>query len=193
MENYSNYLKPSLEQRITKLEQLQKALQEEVEQLQAQKFMHVDKIEYKFDQLKVERLEGALHIGVSPQSSGQIEDLMWNENTEQNVSVHGSPVKNENDDVRKRVKDYIDQELPEKIEYYNKQYQCVLGEFYMKQMVEDLYCQMNERIQYYRNRIDQKKPKDKLANVESEIFDHIKKDIQQALIQHYEQLKMKRE
>lgn len=65
-------------QRIDKLEQTVTKLQSDLNALKDQKRFHIDKIEYNFDQLKVEKLEGTLTIGISPSSLDHIDDFTVN-------------------------------------------------------------------------------------------------------------------
>ncbi|WP_261303809.1 spore germination protein GerPC [Paenibacillus andongensis] len=65
-------------QRIDKLEQTVTKLQTDLNDLKNQKGVHIDKIEYKFDQLKVEKLDGTLTIGISPSLLDNIDDLTVN-------------------------------------------------------------------------------------------------------------------
>ncbi|MDF2648327.1 MAG: spore germination GerPC family protein [Paenibacillus sp.] len=65
-------------QRIDTLEQTVTKLQMELNALKDQKRVHIDKIEYNFDQLKVEKLDGTLTIGISPSSLDNIDDLSVN-------------------------------------------------------------------------------------------------------------------
>ncbi|UKS26423.1 spore germination protein GerPC [Paenibacillus sp. HWE-109] len=65
-------------QRIDKLEQNVKKLQDDLTALKDQKRVHIDKIEYNFDQLKVEKLDGTLTIGISPSALDNIDDFTVN-------------------------------------------------------------------------------------------------------------------
>jgi spore germination protein PC len=65
-------------QRIDTLEQTVNKLQTDLNTLKDQKRVHIDKIEYNFDQLKVEKLDGTLTIGISPSSLDNIDDLSVN-------------------------------------------------------------------------------------------------------------------
>ncbi|NOU66479.1 hypothetical protein GC096_20775 [Paenibacillus sp. LMG 31461] len=68
-------------QRIDKLEQTVNTLQADLKAMKDEKRIHIDKIEYNFDQLKVEKLDGTLTIGISPSAIDQIEDLSVNGNS----------------------------------------------------------------------------------------------------------------
>ncbi|CAN7187863.1 spore germination protein GerPC [Paenibacillus sp. LjRoot153] len=68
-------------QRIDKLEQTVNKLQADLKAMKDEKRIHIDKIEYNFDQLKVEKLDGTLTIGISPSALDQIEDFSVNGNS----------------------------------------------------------------------------------------------------------------
>ena len=60
---------------IQHLQKKMKSLEKKVEQLEGRPPVHIDRMEYKFDQLKVETLEGTLNIGLNPSDLQGIEDL----------------------------------------------------------------------------------------------------------------------
>ncbi len=51
------------------------SLEQKIIELQNRPPVHVEKMEYKFDQLKVETLEGTLNIGLNPADLQNIEDF----------------------------------------------------------------------------------------------------------------------
>ena len=63
------------DKKIYKLQQQIKTLEKTVTELQNRPPVHVDRMEYKFDQLKVETLEGTLNIGLNPSDLQGIEDF----------------------------------------------------------------------------------------------------------------------
>ncbi|WP_059172970.1 spore germination protein GerPC [Bacillus sp. FJAT-27445] len=63
------------EQRITALENSLRCAEDEIKKLKEKPAIQVGTIQYKFDQLKVETLEGTLSIGLNPQDVQGIEDL----------------------------------------------------------------------------------------------------------------------
>lgn len=62
-------------QRIEALENALRCAEEEIEKLKEKPSIQVGTIQYKFDQLKVETLEGTLNIGLNPQDVQGIEDF----------------------------------------------------------------------------------------------------------------------
>ncbi len=65
-------------QKIARLENELAALRLKVNELSDRPTIHVDTIEYKFDQLKVETLEGTLNIGLNPADAESLEELTIN-------------------------------------------------------------------------------------------------------------------
>ncbi|MFK4998183.1 spore germination protein GerPC [Bacillus sp. N9] len=60
---------------ILKLRKELNRLENEVNKLKEKPGITVERLEYKFDQLKVETLEGTLNIGLNPADLKQIEDV----------------------------------------------------------------------------------------------------------------------
>ncbi len=69
-------------QQDRKIQVLQKkilSLEKSITELQNRPPVQVERMEYKFDQLKVETLEGTLNIGLNPSDLQNIEDLSLSE------------------------------------------------------------------------------------------------------------------
>lgn len=62
-------------ERIRKLEQGMNQLQQQLKELEENPTTKIEKIEYKFDQLKIETLEGTLNIGLNPTQPESIDDF----------------------------------------------------------------------------------------------------------------------
>src|SRR3954470_18148418 len=63
------------DQRMRGLQKKIHSLEQTVSKLQNRPPVHIDRMEYKFDQLKVETLEGTLNIGLNPTDLNGIEDF----------------------------------------------------------------------------------------------------------------------
>ena len=68
----------SQKESICQLENNLAQLQGDLLELKQQNPVRIDKIEYNFDQLKIERLEGTLNIGLSPQDLNNIDEFAVN-------------------------------------------------------------------------------------------------------------------
>lgn len=66
------------EKKITLLENEITTLKIKLKELEEKPSIRIDKIEYKFDQLKVEKLEGTLNIGLNPADAASLEELAVN-------------------------------------------------------------------------------------------------------------------
>lgn len=51
------------------------AIQTELNRMKENPGTRIDRVEYKFDQLKIERLEGTLNIGLNPAEQEQVENF----------------------------------------------------------------------------------------------------------------------
>ncbi|SDQ87345.1 spore germination protein GerPC [Virgibacillus salinus] len=76
MNSWNNYMY-NLLQRIEEQDRKIRSLESRVEKFEQKESNqnNIEKIEYHFDQLKIENLDGTLHIGLSPNDLKDIEDL----------------------------------------------------------------------------------------------------------------------
>ncbi|NOV02909.1 spore germination protein GerPC [Paenibacillus planticolens] len=196
-------------QRIDKLEQTVTKLQAELNALKDQKRFHIDKIEYKFDQLKVEKLEGTLTIGISPSSLDNVEDFTVNgapvgkdAGQDQNPFHQGSGqelgIGPEQADIRQgptnnhqgtsikqtvtnSISHYLQYELHSDMLNLENKYQYHLDEDYKDLIVEDIRKQLDTRIQHYVNQYRGVGFKEPMEAVTTSIIDKTKQDIISAI------------
>lgn len=136
---------------ISTLEELVKLMQKEIVQLKEKPSMNIERIEYKFDQLKVETLEGTLNIGLTPGSSGEIEDFIVTQN---NLEV---PVPKRNQNLAKGIeedlREYLDKNGEAKIKQIAKQHGRILEDHYYDFMIQDVNKQLPSRVNHTLNTI----------------------------------------
>ena len=170
------------EQRILTLETEISSLKTKLQQLTTEKPVTIEKIEYKFDQLKIERLEGTLNIGVNP---GEIEEF-------NNPSVSGimsstadtfTPDQREmvSNQISAEVSAFIDRELSEMIAQHEKQMNLRFEGQYDNFIKEDLFKQLPERIEFYLNNHPYNKNVEQANEYTEKIIEQIKTDISQAI------------
>ncbi|MBE1445462.1 spore germination protein GerPC [Paenibacillus sp. OAS669] len=129
--------------------------------------------EYKFDLLKVEKLEGTLNIGINPNakdSDSSIDEY----SVGQSVSTPSSDDTSSSPDyegVQSQVDDYFSSDAYRALEYYEQMYQNPLDEPYRKFIIEDVKKQIDKRIQYYMAKMGS----DRNHNA---IFEEVKRDIE---------------
>jgi spore germination protein PC len=143
-------------QRIDKLEQTVARLTEELSALKEQKRFHIDKIEYNFDQLKVERLEGTLTIGVSPGSLDAIEDFTVN-GADASDLPRGTPLSPHNSGLEEQVslhiQAYLETEALEDLISIEKKAGIKLEDSYRQMILDDIRGQIAERIRHYAQQV----------------------------------------
>lgn len=170
--------------KIRELEERIEQLHQKLEAIQAQPTIHVDKIEYKFDQLKIEQLDGTLHIGVTPEMGASIEDMAvgGKEMSYNPKTPEPAHIPDDTRELRLQLDHYLDTEGRALIVGEERQRRFVLGEGYIAAMVEDIRQQLDERIAWYwrKTEADAQQPK---ARSES-VLAKVKTDIRAAIEQH---------
>ncbi|MCA1062002.1 spore germination protein GerPC [Rossellomorea sp. AcN35-11] len=175
-----------LNTKIVALEKKVNQLSQELTTLRDSPKINVEKIEYKFDQLKVESLDGTLNIGLNPNSLKEtIEDLA----VEQNVDVQSikdiNPYKKR---ITEEIKAYIDSDLQSLIQDNEMQFNRSLDPSYYEMIKQDLINQMPQRIDFYLQNIPYIESKHQEGEWERKIITKIKKDIETALFSFMSQI-----
>jgi spore germination protein PC len=162
------------EKRIRRLEAMVKKLQEETEVLKSRPPMQVDRIEYKFDQLKVESLEGTLNIGLNPSELQNIEDFaVDNKNIKAPVSPKTQMKRTM--EIEDAIYQYLERELPEITASAQKKLNVNVDDSYIAFIKEDIKKQLPNRIDFYIQQ--QASNRSGQENDNEEIIELIKKEI----------------
>ena len=173
------------QQAIYKLEEDVKRLKEDLIETKQQAPIRVDRIEYKFDQLKVERLEGTLNIGLTPSDLEKIDELAINQVPpgpflfpERDEFVHQLTseilldLNNNKDEIFKRAENICEQKADDTLRSF---------------IMEDLARQLPQRIHHY---LDQTPPhnrtEQKIPSIREQISEVLKTDIENAIIRFIE-------
>jgi spore germination protein PC len=168
----------SQHQRISQLESTISQLQNEIKTLKQEKTSNIEKIEYKFDQLKVERLEGTLNIGITPQNGeSSIEDFAVNQNELQVPHVNQQqPTITEN--VQQRVYDFLNGACLQDIEAIEVQHNYQLDNHYRQYIIDDIRRQVGHRIHHYASQMNTAMlEQEQVAEIEEKIFNKVREDI----------------
>lgn len=147
---------------IQTLEKLLKGMQQEIIQLKDKPTMNIERIEYKFDQLKVETLEGTLNIGLTPGSTGEIEDFIV---TQDNLQV---PVQKRSENVAKQVEEdlinYLEKDAKDTIKSVAANQGRNIEPHYYDFMLQDIKSQLPKRVNHYLNQITPEAIKQNLSD-----------------------------
>ncbi|UFU00526.1 spore germination protein GerPC [Radiobacillus kanasensis] len=106
----------------------------------------VEKLEYNFDQLKIERLDGTLHIGLSPEELSSMDPSA--------VQLPHNPIvpfrEKQVDPLIQTLNTYASQELPNRIQQLSQDYQVSVNDHLEKEIIEDIRKQFPSRLDYYK-------------------------------------------
>jgi spore germination protein PC len=178
-----------LTERIKKLELVIENMQEEITGLKERKQFNVEKIEYRFDQLKVEQLEGTLNIGITPGHAENIEKYAVHQKEMEDLQF--SQPEQQDDALFQRIYDQIDNYLQGNensiISSLKNKYEIQLDNEYSQMMIDDVKKQLDQRIKYY---LRQPKSSQQVnVDLEKQIVEQTKSDIYGALDQHFQKIK----
>ncbi|MBT2653818.1 spore gernimation protein [Bacillus sp. ISL-18] len=168
----------SQEQRIAALEQTINKLQKEFKQIQEKPVVHVDRIEYKFDQLKVETLEGTLNIGLNPNDLSGIEDFAV-QNQSLNTPLSSKEQMQRSMEVEKAIYEYLETDLPQIIVEAQNQLSIQPNDSYLSFIKEDIIRQLPNRIDFHlKANATKVRSEEKGASFDEIVINSIKQEIQ---------------
>lgn len=185
MQRLQNY-----ELRMQNFEKKMKELEFEIIQLKEKPNMQVDRIEYKFDQLKVEKLNGTLNIGLNPFSGEAIEDFSV---TGDQIKMNGQPFHSfqpaqpEEEQKRllalqKEAENYLCAEGKKVIQQIAGRLDTRVSEEVMNYIIDDIRRQLPARIHFQQGVILQNQKKAFTPDELNEaILQALKQDIEQAV------------
>lgn len=166
------------EEQLTKIEKDNEELRKTIDTLKKQPPINVEKIEYHFDQLKIERLDGTLNIGLNPSDlQGMDEFAITPNNQMQPLFQNQSLI----EQIRNKLNDYIDLELPKEIEAKKKEFNLQLDDSFTQFILDDIRKQMSDRIHFYMQKLAQENSNRSQEEQEQEIIYRIVEDISQAI------------
>ncbi|WP_221564883.1 spore germination protein GerPC [Alkalihalobacillus sp. TS-13] len=170
-----------LQDKTQSIETLVQGMQNEVEQL---KDSPQTSIEYNFDQLKIETLEGTLNIGLSPGGNGleNIEDLGVNGKKIQVNKKNEPEIQKPFTDeiynwIDQGVAHYLNHDIYSDIQKVEKRAGIKLQESQIKLVVEDIKKQMGIRLPHYVMSLDPENIQRNPNQEADRIMKQIKKDI----------------
>ncbi|NRS16073.1 spore gernimation protein [Brevibacillus sp. HB1.4B] len=151
--------------KIEKLKQMIEQLQQDVNDLKEKQIPSVIKNEYKFDLLKVERLEGTLNIGLNPKGNDAgIGDFSINQSMDvPNPHQSNAPLF---DRVQKEIYQYLETDAYLVLERIETECNYPLDNNYRAFILDDIKKQIDQRIKYYLSEL----PTDELEPEQLDVF-----------------------
>jgi spore germination protein PC len=153
-QDYYQYLKwlqtciQAQEQRIVTLETTIQKMREELKQIKEKPAIHVGTIEYKFDQLKVETLEGTLNIGLNPSDLSGIDDFSV-QNQSLNTPLSPKAQMQRSMRIEETIYRHLETDLPQIIKDTQNNLNIQPNESYLSFIKQDIIKQLPNRIEYH--------------------------------------------
>jgi spore germination protein PC len=136
------------ENRIAALEMTIQKLQEQLKQFKDKPNIQIEKIEYKFDQLKVETLDGTLNIGLNPSDLANIEDFAV-QNQSLKTPIHPKEQMQRSMKIEESIYQYLETGLPTLFKEIQNQLNVKLDDSYLDFIKQDIMKQLPSRIDYH--------------------------------------------
>lgn len=199
-----------------KMTEMEKALEElkaEMSQLKDKKSIHIDKVEYKFDQLKVETLEGTLNIGMNPSAVEDMAVSKAGEGTSTPAipaqgngfngvfegtppSLHGTipgqdALQGLREEISKELMDFMSKQVPNQLTLLQAEYGHRLDNWHQQLIIEDIGRQIDQRIRFYLSQLGPGSTVDQESSIKDSVIFRTKNDIQTALKNYFNKLPKK--
>lgn len=164
--------------KIIKMEKMIAELQNEVASLKDRPPVQIGNIEYKFDQLKVETLEGTLNIGLNPTDLNGIEDFAVDQKS-LNVPIPPKQLFKRKIELETALYQYLETDL----EPIYREAQTNLGinvdESYFDFIKEDIKKQLSGRVDHHLKELASAGRGDEMdPEINTQIIDRLKQEIQ---------------
>ncbi|WML51531.1 spore germination protein GerPC [Neobacillus sp. PS3-12] len=193
-QDYSQYIQwlqqcvQAQERRIAQLEQLVKQMAADLKQLKDKPPIHVGTIEYKFDQLKIETVEGTLNIGLNPSDLQGIEDLAINQ-AGMNMPVDPKAQMQRSMEIEDSIYNYLETDLPNIITETQMKLNIQPNDAYLSFIKEDIKKQLPSRIDFHLKAAAAQNRTEENDNVIHENILHaIKQEIQNGVLTFFQHL-----
>ncbi len=171
-------MQQSIEQqnhRIKMLEDMIDDLTDDYNNLLKTPKTNIEKIEYKFDQLKIERLDGTLNIGLTPNGGADmLEDFTVNGHNGMNPSsIPPEGIQS----IQQNVQSYMQNGALKELGELENKYQYPLDDPYRHFILSDIQKQLDQRINYYINQQSTRSPDAPVEQIVEDVTTKIKRDI----------------
>ncbi|GAA0314435.1 spore germination protein GerPC [Bacillus carboniphilus] len=186
--SYSDSYQQTLDKHHKKIQKLEKeieVLKKLVNELHSRPTLHVDKIEYKFDQLKVETLEGTLNVGLTPQDLQNMDEFVTGQHPTPSPSTDPKNIVLQ-DLVEQNMNQYMDQTIPQIISDTQNQLGITADDQYVDFIRNDIKNQLKTRIQHHIKQLPhhviQQEPQEQVVEMVSQ---RLKGEIQQGVFSFF--------
>lgn len=171
-------------EQLSRMEQMLKEMRSEIDRLRQGSEKTIDRVEYNFDLLKIEKLEGTLNIGLMPKDGQSLDDITVNGQPPLGLSQSGNSGGELYSNIYQNVSRYLEDTVPEQIERMIPEAHFVLGDEYAAVIIEDVRKQLGDRITVYLKQYQTNREIMNPQEVEQSIIKQVKSEIASAVEQH---------
>ncbi|WP_017754545.1 spore germination protein GerPC [Calidifontibacillus oryziterrae] len=160
------------------------SLQKQINEVNEKPTTTIEKIEYKFDQLKIETLEGTLNIGLAP--NGMTDPETFENFAIDQPSPSIMPILQNHPELYPAIRNDLDQfmkeQCPSIIDELADKHQLRLDGSQQTFIIQDIERQLDGRIKHYLSKfIHQEKRMDYLEELKIQVVGAVQKDIEKAI------------
>lgn len=173
-------------EKLEKMEQLMQDLRKDVDGLMNKSSTNIERIEYHFDLLKIEKLEGTLNIGMTQSEGKTLDDVMVNGQSMEQIQTdpkRALMITN----IQQSVYSYLEHDAPRMIEMLTESQDTNIDSKHKEMIIQDIRGQVDARIVLYLDQMisNKKQGVDEVA-VQNTIVQQMKRDIDVAVQQYIE-------
>lgn len=144
--------------------------------------MIIERVEYKFDQLKIETLSGSLHIGLSPEDLKHIEDLALEQSNRLDVSHNVSPLDQQ---VLLELNQWCQSFGPHIIQNLANSYNRKIDDSHQTLLLQDIQKQFPSRITHYKEQAKEQSITNE-HELKAFVIEKIQNEVHQSLTKYLE-------
>lgn len=171
-------------EKIQQLEKLVQELRSDVDLLKNNKSVSYGPINYHFEQLKIEKLEGTLNIGITPNEGNNLDEAVVNGQSIGSQDKGNAGLK---DKIQPQVMSYLQDRIPEQFSHLEKEKNLTIDKKYIQMVTQDLQNQMDGRIEEYLSQLPTtQEGRNNDDEAITSIVEQIKRDIDTAVGRHIE-------
>ena len=210
VQQMSSYIQQQ-EGRIAQLEKNVQELQKKIKELGEQPPIKIDKIEYKFEQLKIDSLDGTLNIGLNPLTPDNLEDIIINEKPEvtfpQGAQPQGQPPQGEQpgqpggpgpqnpslkpldrqlekqwvSDIHETILGELNQYGFSMVQHVLDERSMMIDESYYEFILEDIKKQLQQRITFYIQQVQPEEMERNFEQIKPQIIGKLYEDMKKGI------------
>jgi len=164
--------------KIGKLEKMILDMQQEIASLKERPPVQIGNIEYKFDQLKVETLEGTLNIGLNPSDLNEIDDFSVDQKAV-NVPIPPKQLFKRTIELETTLYQYLETDLEQIYRDAQTNLEITVDDSYFTFIKDDIKKQLSGRVAYHLKELSSTSRGEELSpEINAKVIELLKQEIQ---------------